>query len=149
MSHEEVQVNKLIKYNRKSHEMITLICKRIPTTVNKKMHKNEHSHEMTRFRNQIAIWSSLHKPILIYRSSHGSVFESPLYRVHNEHESGLGPGLLQRSGSHRTNPKHCSTQPTHTYKHKYTINTHTCSRTHTCIPTYTYIYKYKLTIMHT
>ena len=51
MSHEEVQVNKLIKYNRKSHEMITLICKHIPTMVNKEIDKNKHSHEMTRFRN--------------------------------------------------------------------------------------------------
>jgi len=56
---------------------------------------NEHSHEMTRFRNRIAVWSSLHEPVLIYGSSHGSVFESPLYRVHNEHESRSGPGLLQ------------------------------------------------------
>ena len=38
---------------------------------------------MTRFRNRIAVWSSLHVLTLIYGSSHGSVFESPLYRVHN------------------------------------------------------------------
>jgi len=49
---------------------------------------------MTRFRNRIAVWSSLHESVLIYGSSHGSVFESPLYWVHNEHESGSGPGLL-------------------------------------------------------
>ena len=76
--------------------MITLICKRIPTTVNKEMHKNEHSHEMTRFGIRIAVWSSLYELVLIYRSSHGSVFGLPAYRVHDEHESGLGPGLLQR-----------------------------------------------------
>ena len=43
MSHEVVQVIKLVKYNRKSHEMISVTCKYIPTTVNKEMHKNEHS----------------------------------------------------------------------------------------------------------
>jgi len=74
--------------------MITLICKRIPITVNKEMHKNEHSHEMMQFRNRIAIWSSLYEPVQIYGSSHRSVFESPMYWVHNEHESGSGLGLL-------------------------------------------------------
>ena len=49
MSHEVVQVIKLVKYNRKSHEMISVTCKCILTTVNKEMHKNEHSHEMTLF----------------------------------------------------------------------------------------------------
>jgi len=38
---------------------------------------------MTRFRNRIAIWSPLHELALIYGSSYGSVFESPLYRDHN------------------------------------------------------------------
>jgi len=47
MPHEVVQVIKLVKYNRKSHEMISVTCKHIPTMVNKEMHKNEHSHEMT------------------------------------------------------------------------------------------------------
>ena len=58
------------------------------------MHKNEHSHEMTQFQNRIVVWSSLHELILIYGSSHGLVFGLPMYRVHNEHESGSGPGLL-------------------------------------------------------
>ena len=107
MTHKVVQGIKLLRHKRKSHEMISVTGKCIPTTVNKQLHKNEHSHEMTRFWNQIAVWSSLHEPVLIYGSSHGPVFESPLYRVHNEHESGSGPGLLQRSGSHQTIPK-CS-----------------------------------------
>jgi len=81
MSHEVIQVIKLVKYNRKSHEMIRVTCKRTPTIVNKEIHKNKHSHEMTRFRNRIAVWSSLHKPVLIYGPSYGSVFESPMYRV--------------------------------------------------------------------
>jgi len=93
MSHEVVQIIKLVKYNGKSHEIITLICKRIPIMVNKEIHKNKHSHEMTRFWNRIAVWSSLHEPVLIYGSSYGSVFELPVYRIHNVHESGSGPGL--------------------------------------------------------
>ena len=35
MFHEVVQVIKLVKYNRKSHEMISVTFKCIPTTVNK------------------------------------------------------------------------------------------------------------------
>jgi len=49
---------------------------------------------MTRFWNRIAVWSSLHELVLIYGSSHGSIFESPMYRVHNEYESESGLGLL-------------------------------------------------------
>ena len=55
MSHEVVQVIKLVKYNRKSHEMISVTFKCIPTTVNKEIYKNEHSHEMTQFSNRIAV----------------------------------------------------------------------------------------------
>ena len=95
MFHEVVQVIELVKYNRKSHEMITLICKCIPIMVNKEMHKNEHSHEMTRFRNRIAVWSLLHELVLIYGSSHVSIFGLPAYRVHDEHEFGSSPDLLQ------------------------------------------------------
>ena len=58
MSHEVVQVIKLVKYNRNPHDMIRVTCKRIPTTVNKKIHKNEHSHEMTQFQNQIVTYRS-------------------------------------------------------------------------------------------
>jgi len=47
MSHEVIQIIKLIKYNRKSYEMIRVTCKHIPTTVNKKIQKNKHLHEMT------------------------------------------------------------------------------------------------------
>ena len=95
MFHEVVQVIKLVKYNRKSHEMISVTCKCIPTAVNKEMHKNEHSHKMMQFRNRIAVWSSLHELALIYRSSHETVFELPVYQIHNEHKSESYPGLLQ------------------------------------------------------
>ena len=106
---------------------------------NKEMHKNEHSDELSRFRNRIAVWSSLHELALIYGSSHGSVFESPIYRVHNEHESGSPVAGFE---SHRTGPKYCSTQPTHTYKYKYTLNILLSTPTHTCTPTYMHIYIY-------
>jgi len=41
---------------------------------------------MTRFWIRIVVCSSLHEAIQIFGSSHRSVFESPVYRVHNEHE---------------------------------------------------------------
>jgi len=34
MSHEVIHVIKLAKYDRKSHEMIRVTCKYIPTTIN-------------------------------------------------------------------------------------------------------------------
>ena len=99
MPHEVIQVIKLVKYNRKSDEMMRVTCKRIPIMVNKKIHKNKHSHEMTLFWNRIAVWSLLHEPILIYGSFHGSVFELPVYRVYNVHEFEspiTGPDLTKR-----------------------------------------------------
>ena len=50
---------------------------------------------MTQFQNRIAVWPSLNEPVLLYGSSHGSVFESPLYRVHSEHESESSLDLLK------------------------------------------------------
>jgi len=41
---------------------------------------------MTRFGIRITVWSSLPKPVQISGSSYGLVFESPGYRVHNEHK---------------------------------------------------------------
>jgi len=49
---------------------------------------------MTRFQNRIVVWSSLHELEQISEQSNGSVFKLPVYRVHNEHESGSGLGLL-------------------------------------------------------
>jgi len=51
-------------------------------------------HEMTRLQVQTAVWSSLHEPVRISRLSHGLVFESLVYWVHDEHEFGSGLGLL-------------------------------------------------------
>jgi len=66
--------------------MIRVTYKYLVTTINKKITQDKHSHEITWFRNRIAVWSSLHKLALIYESSHWSVFESPVYRIHNEHK---------------------------------------------------------------
>jgi len=105
------------------------------------MHKNEHSHEMTMFQNRIAIWSSLHEPVLIYGSSHESVFESPVYRVHNEHESGSGPGLLQRV---RISPNESETLQ-HATKH---MNSHKHTLVHVYTHVYTYVYTYIYTLIY-
>ena len=87
MSHEMIQVIILVKYLRQLHEMIKVKHKYLLTTVNKKKYKSKRSHEMMRCWIRIAVWSSLHEPVLIYGSSHGSVFKSPLYRVQNMYKS--------------------------------------------------------------
>ena len=43
MSYEVARVIILVKYDRKSHEMMSVTCKCIPATVNEEVHKNEHS----------------------------------------------------------------------------------------------------------
>jgi len=110
MSHEVVQVIKLVKYNRKLHEMISVTCKCILTTVNKKIQKNGHSHEMTRFRNRIVVWSSLHEPVLIYGSSHGSSSNRPCIGSTMSTNPDRVWVSCNGSGSHRTNLKHCNMQ---------------------------------------
>jgi len=140
MSHEVLQVIKLVKYNRKSHEMIRVTCKCIPTTVNKEIHKNKHSHEMTQFRNRIVVWSSLHESVRIFGSSHGSVFESPLYRVHNRHNS---ESPVTKFGSHELVRNAVTRYQTHREEGESTQThdtlTHvpnTRAYTYTCTPTY-------------
>ena len=44
---------------------------------------------MTRFWIRKAIWSSLHELVWISESSHGSIFESPFYWIHNGHNLNL------------------------------------------------------------
>ena len=148
MPHEVVQGIKLVKSNRKSHEMISVTCKRIPTTVNKEIHKNTQmkwrgfgaeSPSGLHCTNQY--WSMDH---LMDRSSNHHCIGSTTITIPDRVRVSCNG-----SGSYRTNPKRCGTWPTHTYKHKYTINTHTCTRTHTCTPTYTYIYKHTHTYIHT
>ena len=96
---------------------------------------------MLRFRNQIAVWFSLNEPILIHGSSHGSVFKSPMYRVHNEHES----------GSNQTSPKYCNTQPNTIIHINTLLHTHMCTCTlQISVHRYTYVYThiYTYTSIH-
>ena len=103
---------------------------------------------MTRFWNRIVIWSSLHELVRIYGSSHGSVFESPLYRVHSEHETKspiMGPDLTKRVWTAATcNPTHERTQ-TYTV-HIPTPHIYTCI--HTRVPGQAYVrtYTYSCTL---
>ena len=97
---------------------------------------------MTQFRNRTAVWSSLHEPVLIYASSHWSVLGLPAYRVHDEHESGLGPGLLQRVRISPNGSESLKHATVHINKYKYTLNTLPSTLTHTCTPTYIHIYTY-------
>ena len=99
-------------------------------------YKSKHSHEMTRFWIWIAIWSSLHEPVRIFRSSNGSVFKSPVYRVHNEHQtetSATGLDLIEWicitvSRNHIQIERGVNTHHT---------GTHTCL--HTCVHSHTYV----------
>jgi len=59
---------------------------------------------MTQFWIRIAVWSLLHEPMRISESSHGSAFESPVYRVHNEHKFRPGLGRLLPVWIARTRP---------------------------------------------
>jgi len=45
VSHEVVQVAKLITYNKKPHELISVTCKCVLRTIGKEMHKHEHSQQ--------------------------------------------------------------------------------------------------------
>jgi len=126
--------------------MIRITYKSILTTVNKEIHKNEHSHKMTRFWNRIAVWSSLHELALIYGSSHRSVFESPMYRVHNEHNF---ESLVTEFGSHERARNAVTHNRTHTYKHKYTLHWHVHADTYVYKYTHTYtLHLYTYTYIH-
>ena len=46
-------------------------------------------NDMTWFRVQITVGSAMHEPVRISGSSHGSIFELLVYRVHNEHNLNL------------------------------------------------------------
>jgi len=87
---------------------------------------------MTWFWVRIAVWSSLHEPVLIYGSSHGSFFKSPVYRVHggtNLKSSVTGPDLMngfvmlqhatQPMNSHEHTLVYIHTSHLYTYKHAY------------------------------
>ena len=101
---------------------------------NGEMIQEQYSHEMTRFRNRIIVWSSPHELVRISGSFHGSVFESPLCRVHNEHESG---SPVTKFGSHErvwnTVTRNRTHEPTRTYTRAFT-------HAHTSHNTYIHIY---------
>jgi len=91
---------------------------------------------MTRFWSRIAAWSSLYEPVLIYESSHRSVFVLPVYLVHNGHKF---ESPVTEFGSHE---RVCNryNMPRH-QTHEFTHNIHTHSYTHLHIHThYTYIH---------
>jgi len=101
---------------------------------------------MARFWIRIAVWSSLHEPVLIYGSSHESVFESPLYRVHNEHESGSGPSLLQRVRILLNESETLQHASEHMNSHKHTlVHVYTPQHTRINIRVCPHIYVYKYT----
>jgi len=52
---------------------------------------------MIRFRIRITVRSTLHELVRISESSHVSVFELLVYRVHNEHEPGSSVIGLDRT----------------------------------------------------
>ena len=129
--------------------MIQVIYRCLLTMANKKIDKNKHSHEMTRFWNRIAIWSSQHEPIQTFRSSHGSVFESPVYRVHN----GTNPNLPWPSPNLTKPVRNAVTRTKHTHKYKYTL-THShvhmySTHAHTYMHVRTHIHTYKSIYIHT
>jgi len=139
----------LVKYIRHSHEIIRINTWTPTATVNRKLHKNKYINEMTWFWIRIVIWSSLHEPIQIPRSFRVSVFELPVYRVHNGHKfesSVTGPDLSKWVCNR------CNTHPnkwTHTNIHLYTYTPiHTII--HTIIHIYTlYIHSHTPPCTHT
>ena len=147
MSHEVIQVIKLVKYNRKSHEMITLICKCIPTSVNK---KNAQERTLT--------WNDA-----VSEPNHHLVFTT---RTGTDLQiiSWIGLRISYVSGPQRARIRIGSGSPTtvrispngsktlshateHTNKYKYTLNTLLSTPTHTCTPTHVHIQVY--TYIHT
>jgi len=103
----------------------------------------------------------------IFESSRVSVFESPVYRIHNEYESRLGSDL-QLPGSDRaigSESLQCATKHMYSYEHKYThtlipkphelmhtptrarAHTHTLSHIHILI--HNRIHKHTNTIIYT
>jgi len=113
---------------------------------------------------RIVVWFSLHKPVRTFKSSCKSVFKSPGYRIHSEHQSEsptTGPNLTKRvrnvvprNQTHREGgeltythnalthvPIHARYTYIHTRLHPRTyIDTHTHTHTHTHEYTHIYIH---------
>jgi len=98
---------------------------------------------MTRIWIRIAVWSSLHEPVWIFRSSHGSVFEPAVYWVHSEHQSDLLLSSLDRTSesiiivprNHKLRERGINTHITH-------VCTHTCKPQCVHMHVYTHIQVY-------
>ena len=104
---------------------------------------------MMQFWIRIVVWFLLHEPVRISGSSHGSVFQSPVYQVHNEHEL---ESLVTEFRLHERVHYRYNTQPnTHRHILTYTYTTDTahalCTRVHTSHwYTQAYVHTYTLHI---
>jgi len=157
MSHEVIQVIILAKYIRRSNEIIQVTYKYYWQREIRKWYKSKHSHEMMQFWNWIIICSLLHELVRISELSHRSVFESPVYWVHNEHKFKTP---VNESGSHKRvwiAATRIQTQLIRTYTHIYTrtfMHTHMYTSKHTWyihthyIHTYPHIHTHAFTQPH-
>ena len=120
---------------------------------------------MTRFWNRITFWSLLHEQVVIYRSSHGSVFESSWNRVQNGYKfespvTEFGSAervrnvvihihthkylyihihvLIHTPGTHMHTSIHIHIYYMHTYPHLHTYILYICTLTHALPPQHTH-----------
>jgi len=110
---------------------------------------------MTRFWVRIIVWSTLHEPTQISRLSRGSVFESPVYQVHGEHQSespitkfGWHEGIIAATHNHIQRAREINTHITHShmYPHTHATRAYTHVHPHTYIYTSIYIHKHYIYI---
>ena len=102
MSHEVVQVIKLIKYNRKSYEMISVTCKCMPTTVN--------TQEQTLIWNDVVSEPNLRMVFTEWTGTDLRII--PWFGLRIAYVSGPQRARIRiGSGSHQMNPKRCNMQP--------------------------------------
>ena len=157
--------------------MITLICKRIPITVNKEMHKNEQSHEMTQFRTESPpclhctnrYWSTAHP---MDRSSNclciGCTTSTNLDRIrvscngsrspqHATEQSRTHVYIYNTYGTYTLQTRAHRQAYAHTNTYSYTLHIHirihtqpklTCTYTHACINTITQIKRHTHKILN-
>ena len=123
--------------------MITLICKRIPTTVNRKNETKANTHMKWRsFGSESP--SGLHCTNRYWSTDHPMNRSSNCLCIGSRTSTNLDRVRVSFNGQDLTKrvPKYCSTQPTHTCKHKYMLNTLPSTPIHMCTPTYIHIHMY-------
>jgi len=138
MSHEVIRVIILVKYINRSHEMIQVTYKRLLTTVNKEITQGQTDMKWCGFGSESP--SGLHCTKRYESPDHpvGSVFESPVYQVHNGHKS---ESPVTEFGSHErvrnaATRNHTRTPTCYTYTpinrnvHTYIHNTHAPTHKH-------------------